>query len=131
MISINTLRAQTLVDTNKLYKNLPFGIGKNDCSVRAVATIKNIPYLDAHKTLNNLGRLNNKGINPRVLLQHFKVVNKLDTINNIKSEKVTSRRLIKKNRLDTDFDYLAISKGHIFAITYNNSKWTVYGNSDD
>ena len=124
--------SQSLVDTNSKYaKGMPFGIGKNDCSVRALATINNLDYIVSHRTLRSLGRNDNSGFDSRVLLQYFKGMDKLDSIENIKSKKLTSRKLIKKNKLNLNYDYLALSSGHIFALKHNGNDWVVYGNSDD
>jgi hypothetical protein len=87
--------------------------------------------MEAHKLLSKLGRINNKGFDSRVLLQYLKASDRLVSIDNIKEKRLTSRKMIKKDSLDYNYDYLALSRGHIFAIKHSDKNWIVYGNSDD
>ena len=129
----NIINAQRLVNTNDKYeRNIYNGKGENDCSVRALASLNNIKYMESYYIMKELGREDNKGFDVRKLLQYlvntgqFKRMTPL-----IKDKKITTRKFVNSGVLKTQYDYLVMSEAHIFALKYNGKYWVTYGNYND
>ena len=129
----NKINAQRLIDTNEKYANSVYiGQGENDCSVRALASLNNIKYHEAHKILKKLGRKNNEGFDVRIFLQYLKSLGQFEKMTpSIADKNITTRKLVNADVLNKDKDYLVMSKDHIFTLKYNGTYWVTYGNFDD
>ena len=125
--------AQRLIDTNEKYSGSVYiGQGENDCSVRALASLNNIRYYDAHAIVKKLGRKNNEGFDVRKLLQYLVNTKQFDNMTpKIDDKKITSRTLINADVLNKEKDYLVMSEMHIFTIKFNGKYWVTYGNYND
>ena len=129
----NIINAQRLIDTNEKYSaSVYIGQGENDCSVRALASLNNLRYFEAHSILKELGRKNNKGFDVRKLLQYLVNTNQFENMTpKIDDKNITARKLINAEVLNKDKDYLVMSEMHIFTIKYNGKYWVTYGNYND
>ena len=129
----NIINAQRLIDTNEKFDfYIENGKGANDCTVRAYAIIENISYNKSYKSMKNLGRKDNKGFDIRLLLQHLQNTNRfVGMTENIESKNITIRTLINKKVLDSKYNYLVFSKGHVFAVVHDGKRFVTYGNYND
>lgn len=118
-----------------------------DCTVRALANIKDMPYEQAEQTLRNFGRKNNKGCQLHVWVPAYesfgiKMVGIYGRTNNAKwvrsnypsvpcNSSITIGKLI--DGLNKNKKYVVLIRGHVFAvvdgciidIVDNHAQWQV------
>jgi hypothetical protein len=129
-----TMNAQETVDTNVKYK-----IAKeardttDDCAVRALAEVYNIPYGTAYNTIERWGRKDNK-----------KGILQTDFLNGLANDYIDTVVSSGKNSQGSypiffiegvakeGSTYFVMSYTHVFVIEQDEAgDWTIYGNSMD
>ena len=129
----NYINAQRIIDTNEKFEfYIKSGKGANDCTVRAYSIIENISYNKSYETMKELGRKDNEGFDIRLVLQHLQNTERfVGMTENIESKNISIRTLINKKVLDSNYNYLVFSKGHVFAVVHDGKRFITYGNYND
>jgi len=140
LLSIHLCLGQTLVDTEKLsQKYYDKGYGLSDCTIRATVPAYNIDYEAAATKLNSYGKIDGQGMPLQLFIDVLVDDNMFEGMTDRLSGKMTARKLVKHNALTKSQNYFMYVEyydnykkiGHIYFMTYKDSKWYLYGNRGD
>jgi hypothetical protein len=126
--------SQKVIDTNYKYQySVQSGKGKNDCGIRALASVTDLTYNNAYRVLKNKGRIDNQPTNITDILNHLNDSLGLfiNMTPDISAKNISAETLISKGALNKEHNYMMYVKAHIYSMTYINNQWVLFGNADD